>query len=198
MTPSQLVISCSLSPTSHSAQMADYVARALRRLGAEVERVDLRTSALPLCDGDAAFDDETVIELSEKIRRATAVTLAVPVYNFDVGGAARNLIAMTGRAWTDKIVGFVAAAGGERSYMSLMPLANSLMLDFRCVILPRYVYASRRSFQNGRLRDAAIEDRLDQLARDLDRFASALGHPDERALSQVRNALSEQSALTTS
>lgn len=171
----QLVISCSLSPSSHSALMAQALVDELHQLGVEVELVNLRTTPLPFCDGDAAYGDDNVGVLAEKIRQATAVTLAVPIYNYDVGGAARNLIAMTGSAWNSKIVGLIGAAGGERSYMSLVPLANSLMLDFRCVIVPRHVYASKRSFENGRIRDDKIKERLAALAEDLQRFASALG-----------------------
>ncbi len=170
-----LVISCSLSPASHSAVMARHLADDLLELGADAELIDLRNLPLPLCDGDAAYADPNVALLSAKIDQASAVALAVPIYNYDVGGAARNLIAMTGSAWNEKVVGLIGAAGGQRSYMSLLPLANSLMLDFRCVILPRFVYASRQSFADGQLRDPAIRERLARLARELHQFAGALG-----------------------
>lgn len=169
-----LVISSSLSPTSHSAVMAEHLTEQLGDLGDTAELVDLRTLPLPFCDGGAAYDDPNVVMLSDKIQAADAVALAVPIYNFDVGGAARNLIAMTGSAWKDHIVGFVGAAGGQRSYMSLMPVANSLMLDFRCLIVPRFVYASYQSFENGQLTDPAILERLGLLARDLHHLAVAL------------------------
>ncbi len=52
------------------------------------------------------------------------------------------MIELAGSAWEDKIVGFLCAAGGMSSYMSVMAYANSLMLDFRCVIIPRFVYAT--------------------------------------------------------
>ena len=32
-----------------------------------------------------------------------------------------------------------------------MSLANSLMLDFRCLIIPRIVYATSQDFTDGRL-----------------------------------------------
>jgi FMN reductase len=172
---SLLAISCSLSATSHSAIMAQRLTEAARELGTDTELVDLREVALPFCDGDACYSDFNSQDLSRKISAADAIALAVPIYNYDVGGAARNLIAMTGSAWKDKVVGLVGAAGGQSSYMSLMPIANSLMLDFRCVIVPRYVYASKRCFQDGQLRDPAVVERLVRLARDLVQFADALG-----------------------
>jgi FMN reductase len=170
-----LIISCSLSTSSHSAVMAARLAEAAGGLGDDCELVDLRTFPLPFCDAGASYEDANAGTLTGKVAEADAVCLAVPIYNYDVGGAARNLIAMTGSAWNNKIVGLVAAAGGQSSYMSIMPIANSLMLDFRCVIVPRYVYASRSSFADGQLVDEKIDERLTRLAHDLRQFAIALG-----------------------
>jgi FMN reductase len=92
------------------------------------------------------------------------VILAAPIYNYDVNAAVKNLIEMTGKAWENKIVGFVCAAGGHSSYMSVMSLANSLMLDFRSIILPRFVYAVPSDFADGKLTSEKIGARLTQLA----------------------------------
>lgn len=170
----QLVIGCSLSPQSHSQAMAQELVTELSRIGDEAELVDLRQVALPFCDGGESFGDQQVARLSAKIQAADAIALAVPVYNFDVGGATRNLIAMTGSAWNDKVVGLMGAAGGQRSYMALMGVASSLMLDFRCVIIPRYAYAGKQSFSSGELTDPEVKERIARLAKDLNRFSQAL------------------------
>ena len=44
--------------------------------------------------------------------------------------------------------------------MAIMPLANSLMLDFRCLIVPRFVYATKAAFSDGDLADPPITARL--------------------------------------
>lgn len=173
-----LVVSCSLSPQSKSARLAARLADAWRAFGDDAELLDLRRAPLPFCDGDAAYADDNARLVGEMIAEADAVALAVPIYNYDVGGAARNLIAMTGGAWKEKVVGLIGAAGGQRSYMALMPLASSLMLDFRCAIVPRFVYASAASFADGELADPDVEERLVGLARDLRRFAGALAAPE--------------------
>ena len=74
--------------------------------------------------------------------------MAAPVYNYDVSASAKNMIELTGSAWEDKIVGFLCAAGGMSSYMSVMAYANSLMLDFRCVVIPRFVFATGDAFDD--------------------------------------------------
>ena len=167
-----LVLSCSLSAESRSARMAQELVN--RWPGRSAELVDLRSVPLPFCDAGPAYADSHVVALGKKIEGADALALAVPIYNYDVGGAARNLLAMTGRVWQEKIVGLMAAAGGERSYMSLMPVANSLMLDFRCVIVPRMVYASPATLDGTGPIDGELELRIEGLAQDLLRFSKAL------------------------
>jgi FMN reductase len=75
-----------------------------------------------------------------------------------VNAVAKNLIELTGRAWIYKLVGFMCAAGGQASYMSVMNIANSLMLDFRCLVVPRFVYALGDAFGNDRTEDMFVAD----------------------------------------
>jgi FMN reductase len=105
---------------------------------------------------------------------ADGVIVAAPVYNYDVSASAKNMIELTGSAWKDKIVGFLCAAGGMSSYMSVMAYANSLMLDFRCVVIPRFVYATGDVFDDDKLLDPKIAQRIEQVARELIRFTEAL------------------------
>ncbi len=175
-----LVVSCSLNPDSNSFALAEHVTTELRAAGAEVQLVDLRTHALPICDGETCTN-ASVDELTTRVQAADAILLAVPIYNFDVNAAAKNLVEHTGSAWEGKVVGFLAAAGGQASYMSLMPLANSLMLDFRCLIVPRFVYATGGDFADGRVTSARIAGRIAQLAGEALRLAGALQKADATA-----------------
>ena len=43
--------------------------------------------------------------------------------------------------------------------MSILGLANGLMLDFRCLIVPRFVYATGDDFANDRQPDMTIEQK---------------------------------------
>ena len=111
---------------------------------------------------------------SAAVEAADGVIVAAPVYNYDVSASAKNMIELTGSAWEDKIVGFLCAAGGMSSYMSVMAYANSLMLDFRCVIIPRFVYATGDAFDDDKLLDGKIVGRIEQVAKELIRFTEAL------------------------
>jgi len=58
--------------------------------------------------------------------------------------------------------------------MSVMAYANSLMLDFRCVILPRFVFATGDAFDGDKITDKKISERIEKIADELVRFTKAL------------------------
>ena len=150
--------------------MAEYILNHFNSKNTNLELIDLRNFDLPLCDGDESSDSLQVQELKTKIRNAQGILIATPVYNYNINAALKNLIELTGSAWTDKVVGFICSAGGKNSYMSVMSLANSLMLDFRSIIIPRFVYSDDDSEQL----DSSIKKRLDQLSSELIRFVKGL------------------------
>ena len=169
-----LVIACSLDPNSRSAVLCASAAESLAQRGAKVEVLDLREIPLPMCDGAEAYGDDALPGLVRSIAEADAVLLGVPIYNYDVNAAAKNLIELTGRAaWTNQTVGFLCAAGGRGSYMSAMPLANSLMLDFRSVIVPRFVYATGDDFEGDQIQPG-IAERIGLLADETLRLAGVM------------------------
>lgn len=169
-----LIFSCSYNPRSRSAIMARAAQQRLQGR-ASVELHSLVELGLPFCDGYEAYGHAAVNPLKEKIAAADGILLAAPVYNYDLNAGAKNLLEMTGDAWTGAVVGFLCAAGGNGSYMSVMPFANSLMLDFRCVILPRFVFATGGSFDGSELSDPKLEARIDRLCGDLLAFSEAIG-----------------------
>lgn len=170
-----LILSTSLNSRSRSRVLARRADQHLTAAGVETCFVDLQDLELPMCGSADSYNDPQVAELEERVRDADAALIATPVYNYDVNAACKNMIELTGDAWENKIVGFVCAAGGNSSYMSLMGLANSLMLDFRCVIVPRFVYATGAAFREGELSDPEVARRVDELSEQLMRFATGLG-----------------------
>jgi FMN reductase len=169
-----LVISTSGNPDSNSRRMGRIALRHLETAKVECAWLDISELNLPLCDADACYTQPGSRKVSKAIESADGVLLATPVYNYDVAAAAKNLVELTGSAWEDKVVGFLCAAGGMSSYMSVMAFANSLMLDFRCVIIPRFVYATGRAFEADDLKDKEVGERIEELAGELIKFTKAL------------------------
>jgi FMN reductase len=109
------------------------------------------------------------------IGQAMGIVVATPIYSYDVAPAVRNLVQLTGPAWVRKVVGFMCVAGGPVSYTSVLSLANSLMLDYRSFVLPDFVFASDRSFnQQGQLVNGEVGERIEQLTHTLVRVTEAL------------------------
>ena len=160
-----LVVSSSLRTSSRSRILAEYLCEYYESQQVSCAYLDLRSVNLPLCDGDAAYSHPDVAKCAELISGARVIMAAAPVYNFDVCAALKNLIELTGDSWEDKVVGFLCAAGGYSSYMSVMSVANSLMLDFRCLVIPRFVYATRNDFHEDTTPTDEIKSRVARLAQ---------------------------------
>jgi FMN reductase len=71
-------------------------------------------------------------------------------------------------------VGFLAAAGGRASYMSLSGLTLSLMLDFRTFVLPRFVFVTDEDFSEDGAVSDEVSERLDEITTELVRVTTAL------------------------
>ena len=155
-----LVISCSLNKFSRSRLMAQY---AFDLYCKDAKIIDLKDIDFPICDGDICYEDPIVDELKKIISISKSILIASPIYNFDFNAVAKNLIELTGSSWKDKLVGFISAASGTSSYMSPMSFANSLMLDFRCIIIPRFVYADKKCFIGEQDMVDEIKNRLEDL-----------------------------------
>ena len=167
---SYLVISTSLREGSRSKIMAKALSKNLN----EVEFFDLQKNPLPMCDGDKCYDLPEVIDFRKKIEKAKGIIMAIPIYNYNVSSGAKNIIELGGRMLYDKVFGFICAAGGKSSYMSVMSFASSLMIDYRCFIIPKFVYALKSDFNENEITNPDIKERIDELGNDLIRISEAL------------------------
>ena len=155
-----LIVSCSLNKNSKSKILANYASTLYNQ---EVKFLDLQTMDLPFCDGDSCYDNPKVKELSNLVKESKSIIIASPIYMYDLNAAAKNFMELTGRAWTKKVVGFICAAGGKGSYMSVTSYMNSLMLDFRCIIVPRFVYTDGSGFDENYNIKSNIKERIREL-----------------------------------
>ena len=160
------VISSSLNPDSASRRMARSVAASYEaKDNVDVDWIDLQENELPLCDGGTAYGHPNTVEMSKRLESADAFVIATPIYNYTIGSALKNLTELVGRGMSNKLVGFLVSAGGGMSYMSVMQYANSLMLDFRVLVLPRFVYATSGDWEDGTL-GANLQGRLQEFEAD--------------------------------
>ena len=140
----------------------------------ELEFFDIQENPLPMCDGGKCYDLPEVINLRKKIDKASGIIMAIPIYNFNVSSGAKNIVELGGKKLYDKNVGFLCAAGGKNSYMSVMGLANSLMIDYRCYIIPKFVFAIKKDFDETKVIDFDIKERIKELGKEMIRITKAL------------------------
>ncbi len=174
MTVSILVLSTSLNANSKSRLLAQSFQSELEASGASVDWLDLQEHELPFCGVEGAWDNAEVKALRTRVEACDGILVASPIYNYDVNAAAKNFIEFTGGAWTQKVVAMAVSAGGLRSGMAPLGFINSLMLDFRCIVLPRYVYAVDDAYDDSGQPSEATVERINDLSRELVRVTKAL------------------------
>jgi NAD(P)H-dependent FMN reductase len=141
-----LVVSTALRPGNKTATAARFFADRLAAAGATVDLVDLAVEPLPLCDGATCYADERVLAMTARVAAAELIAVCFPVYNYQPNAAAKNFVEVTNAAWKNKVVTFVANAGGDRSFLAPLSLAGALMVDHRCVIVPQFLYLPPAAF----------------------------------------------------
>lgn len=143
-----LVVSAALKPNSRTLIAAKAVVDRLKLESAEVDLVDLAQYRLPLCDGASCYQDPDVRAMTKRVAQAHFIVICFPVYNYQPNAAAKNFVELTNDGWKDKVVAFVANAGGDRSYLAPLSLANSLMVDHRCLIVPQFLYLAPTAYND--------------------------------------------------
>lgn len=169
------IINSNLAPGGKSAHLVEALAERFEKGGHEAAAYHAGDLSLPACDGTTCYGDEKTIALTANLAEAEALVLVSPIYNYDLNAAAKNLIELTGSSWKGKAVGLVCQAGGEKSYLAPVSFMNSLSIDYRCLVSPRFVYVTRSEFaeDNTLAGDSPVHERLDFLAKELPVLAEA-------------------------
>lgn len=165
------IISGSLNSQSKSRILADAAKTHLMDKGMDVDFMDLRDYDLPEFDHEKCYENENIPRLTNRLSLVQSIVIATPVYNWSACAAVKKLIEHTGtddtgricRAWEDKVVTFLCSGGIAQSYMSFLSTANSLMLDYKCIINPHQVYAVEDDYGNGQIQNPKIQARLERV-----------------------------------
>jgi len=168
MKPSVAIIATSLDPDSRSQILARAALEVAKQREISASFIDLRKFDVPLSGTVASWESADAEHIRRILKPASHIVFAVAIYNFDVNAAAKNIVELMGSdVFEDKTIGFICAAGGRSSYMSILGFANSLMLDFRCWIAPRFVYATGEDFEKDAIKSPEIAKRIEDLIDDL-------------------------------
>jgi chromate reductase len=169
------VIATSLDPESRSAWLCALAARQLAAQGHDVTHLDLRGTPLPPFDNvqgpRGCYGHPNAALYHRAIDGADGVLLGVPVYNWGVGSGAKALVELTGSsdverglhgAWFDRPVTFLVSGGLDHGYLSHGAFAFGLMVDFRCVVNPHFVYATSAHWDAPEVPGTWLAERLER------------------------------------
>lgn len=185
------VIATSLDPESRSAWLCQLAAAQLRQEGHEVTFLDLRSTSLPPFDNvlgpGGCYEHPHFAVYHDAIREADGVFLGVPVYNWGLGSGVKALVELTGSsdverglngAWFDRPVTFLVSGGLDHGYLSHGAFAFGLMVDFKCVVSPHFVYATSAHWAAPQQPNGWLAGRLRQVVdRAVDLSARLKGRP---------------------
>jgi NAD(P)H-dependent FMN reductase len=170
-----------------------YTRLALRRalgaaddLGAETDLVDLRALDLPVFDPDRE-EVPAEAELTDRLCAADSVLLGSPVYHGSYTSALKNALDYSGfDEFENTTVGLLAVAGGA---FPTGPL-DHLRLVCRAVnawVLPHQaaIPQAHSEFEDGRLTDESLAERVDVLGRRAVEYAHI--EPDPRTVEAIEN-----------
>src|SRR5258707_12924033 len=113
--PKYLVVSTSGNPDSNSRRMGRVAFAHLQKRKVDCTWMDISEMALPLCDADKCYLNQSAQELKKAVETAEGIIISAPVYNYDVGASPKNRIELTVISWEEQMVEFLCASAGNQS-----------------------------------------------------------------------------------
>ena len=169
-----LTISTSLNPNSYSLTLVKQAYEVLKENNNNVKFLDIRTLNLPICDGALVYQMKVTQKLQKLILESDGIIMGCPIYNYNSAASSKNVLELGGKiAWQNKIVGLIFTAGGNNSFATTMSLAGSLIIDFKVLLIPKYVFATQNDFISSKEAKKEIKNRINYLANDLQNYTQA-------------------------
>ena len=117
-----------------------------------------------------------VLQLRQALKDSQGIILATPEYHGSLTGALKNMLdLMRIEDFETKIIGLVGVAGGDIGAINSLNTMKTICRNLHCWVLPQEVSIanSGQTFDDdGNVKDAAIEERLLNVGRQVVKFAS--------------------------
>ncbi|MFO7565101.1 MAG: NAD(P)H-dependent oxidoreductase [Enhygromyxa sp.] len=182
MPPKVLVVCGSSREDGNLEQVVAVASTAARAAGAEVRELFLRDVQLPVMvwgDRDQAALPEVQL-IREQAHWADGFILGTPEYHGSMSGALKNWFDFLYGELAGKFAGVVATTGGGTGDMSITAVKTCFSWCHGFV-LPFHAAAPASAFEQDKLADARIIDRIQRIGHDVARYAPVLRATFEQA-----------------
>ncbi len=168
-----LILSSSLSPTSHSFTLCKQAESHFKAEDwIDVIFVDLRDYDIVPTHKD---ETEDMKKLSALVDSADNYIFWVAIHNYSINDSMRMILdtSLYGAKW--KFYWILCAAWWSNSYLATMHLTQTCMVHHRMIQLPRIVYATNEDFDdNQRIINPEIWERIEKFTQDFTNIGSKL------------------------
>ena len=166
-----LIVSSSLSLKSKSFILCKEIYNRLSVKGIEVKMIDAREIDLRPCHKKIS---ESMIQLSNEVAHADNVIIGMGVHCYSINDGLKIILDNCFGKATGKFFGIICSAGGERSYLSTQHLTQICMNEWRMIQLPRIVYATGKDFEEEKVNNKDLIDRLDIFSEEFNTISRKL------------------------
>ncbi|WP_232696075.1 NADPH-dependent FMN reductase [Brevibacillus daliensis] len=173
-------ISGSMSPESTTRQAMEIILNAAESAGADTKLIHLAEWPLPMfdCREDRDTYPEIVSQFIQEVDGADALVLGSPQYHGSVTGAIKNALDfLNGRHLKGKPVAIFGTAASKLGATDTVNALQVIMRNLHAFPLPSSpsIPVAYEAFdEDGRLKDAGLQERLEKEGKDLVWFTSSL------------------------
>ena len=166
-----LIISSSLSPKSRSFILCEEIYNRLSAKEIDVKIIDARGMDLKPCHKKIS---ESMIQLSNEVDNSDNLIIGMGVHCYSINDGLKIILDNCFGKATGKFFGIICAAGGERSYLSTQHLTQICMNQWRMIQLPRIIYATGKDFEEDKVNNNDLIERLDLFSEEFHKIGSKL------------------------
>jgi NAD(P)H-dependent FMN reductase len=159
-----LIICGSLREESLTRVLTDIAYKYTKENYDDVEYLDLKKIKINNFEGFEAEYDDTTKKTVKLVESSDVLIVGSPVYNGLLSSGLKNLFEHVNyKALEGKVAGFILKSGSNISFLQVQGQLTALMSYFRVISNPRAVFVTDEDFDERKLKDEKIEERIKRL-----------------------------------
>lgn len=161
----KVVIICgSRRDGSLTRELTDMACEQVKGGDHDLTYIDLRETKVEAFRGFGAGYGEVTRGVIDKLESADAFIIGSPVYNGLLSSGVKNLFEHVNyKGLEGAVAGFMVKGGTAKGFLAVENQLAALMSYFRVLVNPRAVFAHDGDYEDGKLADGDIKERVERL-----------------------------------